>query len=215
METLGLSDSTRKSRSWILELLWPTVDNEVSAETAARNGMWVCIVVGALSALQAVAITRASLASLLVGALMILYFLILGIGVGAGSRVACIVAIFYILSSVALSILMHQFSLPFIPVITIGLLLGSLRAAVALRRFRTEQATSSLPPDLPESAYRESAPEHLRLMAEADERGFLTRLTRVWRRISPGGEIVLTSLTLLYFALIAAGLFLMPFLNRR
>jgi hypothetical protein len=201
MEILGLSASTPKSRSWILELLWPTVGSEVAAETASRNGLWVCFVIGAISALAAVGTLGFSMSSLLGAFFLMLYFLVLGIGVGAGSRVASLVAILYLLFSLAIAAVQGKFGVPILPIIAMGLLFGSLRAAVALRKFRRLALASAVPPDLPESAYRDSAPQHLRLMAEADERGFINGATRLWRRISPAGELILGSMTLLYFGL--------------
>ncbi len=206
METLGLSSSTPKSRSWILELLWPTVNSEVAAETASRNGLWVCFLIGAFSALVTAGSLRFSLPGLLGGLIVMFYFLVLGAGVGAGSRVASLVAILYLLFSLGIAAVQHQLGIPVVPVIAMGLLFGSLRAAVALRKFRRQQATSSVPPDLPESVYRESAPEHLRRLAEADNRGFINGAMRLWRRISPAGELVLGSLTVLYFGLMLVGL---------
>lgn len=85
MQQLGLSPNAPKTQSRLRELLWPDVSDEVSAETAARNGMYAAFAVATVTALLALVqwIPRASLVD---GVL----FLCIGFGIRKMSRTAAV-----------------------------------------------------------------------------------------------------------------------------
>jgi hypothetical protein len=53
MQTLGL-DGRPPERAWWKELFWPLVEDDVSALTAARNGMYACMFIAILSTVMVV-----------------------------------------------------------------------------------------------------------------------------------------------------------------
>ena len=86
METLGLSPSTPRPTSRIKELFWPAIEDDVAAATAARNAMYACLFIAAISA------GASLLAGQYSGLIDALFFAIAGIGVRQLSRTAAIVA---------------------------------------------------------------------------------------------------------------------------
>ena len=83
MQTLGLSPSTPKPSNRLRELLWPVINDDVSALTAARNGMYVCFFVAVVTAVVALFTNP-------VGLLDAALFLMVGIGIRQLSRVAAL-----------------------------------------------------------------------------------------------------------------------------
>jgi MFS family permease len=49
MQTLGLSDTGKKSDGRLKSLLWPTVDNAWDVDYLGQQGFWICLIVGLLS----------------------------------------------------------------------------------------------------------------------------------------------------------------------
>ena len=88
METLGLSPSTPKPTSRLRELFWPKIEDEVAAVTAARNAMFACLVVAAVTGISAT-LTGQSRWVLV----DVLLFVLAGIGVRQLSRAAAITAL--------------------------------------------------------------------------------------------------------------------------
>ncbi len=198
METPGLFGTAPKSRSWFLELLWPILDSDVAAETALRNGMYVCFAFALLSALAGLA--QKSFAGAIFS---VLYLAFLGIGVRAGSRFTAVTAFIYFALSFTLAILTAgAAAISIIPLIGMGLLLGAVRASLFLAAFRRRNAASATPPDLPEAAFYDSAPAHLREMAQR-EVGFENRVKSVWSVLSPLPEVV-TGLSWIFICVLIA-----------
>jgi signal peptidase I len=87
METLGLSPSNPKPTSRIRDLFWPVIDDEVAAVTAARNAMYACLFIAAITGVFG-----------LMGGqpwvlIDVLLFTMAGIGVRQLSRAAAITAL--------------------------------------------------------------------------------------------------------------------------
>jgi len=87
METLGLSPSNPKPTSRIRELFWPAIEDEVAAVTAARNAMYACLFIAALT----------GVAGLMAGQgawvwVDVLLYVMAGIGVRQLSRAAALTA---------------------------------------------------------------------------------------------------------------------------
>jgi signal peptidase I len=205
METLGLSSSTPKSRNWILELLWPLLKDDVSAEMALRNGMYVCFACGIFSLLGTLAAKQ-----VIGGFFLLIFFVFLGAGVRAGSRVAALSAFLYYLASSVFALFAGQLSLPILPIIAMGLLLGAVRASFFLVEWRRQRSLSTEPPDLPDSAFVEAAPEHLRNIARS-EGGFENALVKGWTLLGPVSPILVGLMWLLIVGLIGALTIVRPY----
>jgi hypothetical protein len=94
MQTLGLSPSTPKPSNRLRELLWPVINDDVSALTAARNGMYVCFFVAVVTAVVALFTNP-------VGLLDAALFLMVGIGIRQLSRVAALTGLLLYAMSLA------------------------------------------------------------------------------------------------------------------
>jgi signal peptidase I len=205
METLGLSSSTPKSRNWILELLWPLLNDDVSAETALRNGMYVCFACGLLSFLGTLPAHQA-----IGGLFLLVYFVFVGAGVRSGSRIAALSAFGYYVASTIFAFVVGPISLPIVPIIAMGLLLGAVRASFFLLKWNRQRALSSQPPDLPDTAFIEAAPEHLRSLASGEGR-FENVLMKIWTTLGPVSPILVAVLWLLIVALLALATIVRPY----
>ena len=184
METLGLSTPAQKSRNWLLDLLWPVLDNDVAADTALRNGMYVCFVLAILGAL-------ANLAQPSIGGAVVtlLYIAFVGLGVRAGSRFAAITAFTYFAVNLITALLVQgAIAVSIVPFIAVGLLLGAVRASFFLARHRRRNASASVPPELPDTVFYESAPGFLRDLAHRDA-GWEDRLKKIWWTVWPLPEV--------------------------
>ncbi len=206
METLGLSSSTPKSRNWILELLWPLLKDDVSAETALRNGMYVCFACGILSFLGTLAAKQA-----VAGFFLLVFFVFLGAGVRTGSRVAALSAFLYYFVSTTFTFIVGQISLPILPIIAMGLLLGAVRASFFLVKWKRQRSLSSEPPDLPDSAFAEAAPEHLRNLAHS-EGGLERVLIKSWTALGPVAPIIVGFLLSLIVVLLTLATVIKPYM---
>lgn len=190
METLGLSHSTPKSRPWILDLFWPRLTNEIEADTALRNGMYVCFAC-ALATVVLIAVTAGGKANLIGAVLVGIYLIFLGAGIRAGSRVAAVTAFAYYTLNLLIGLSASSFlsSALIIQIIAIALFLGSVRAAFYLKAEMRRNAESEVPPELPETAFYGSAPPELVALARRD-RGLEERIKKVWKTTSPMPQIL-------------------------
>ena len=208
MDTLGLYSSPPKSRNWIVELLWPLFKDDVSAEMALRNGMYVCFACGLLSILSTLAAKQP-----IGGLFLLMFFVFVGAGVRAGSRTASLLAFGYYVAATIFSLIIGPVSLlssPIIPLIAMGLLLGAVRASFFLVKWKRQRALSNEPPDLPESAFIEMAPEQLRNLARR-EGGFENALMKSWTILGPVSPILIGALWLLIVSLMAVATIVRPY----
>ncbi len=189
METLGLSHRAPKSRHWLLELLWPRLSSAVEADTALRNGMYVCFACAIVTAL--VGFFANVKAQSILGVVVAGYLVFLGIGVRAGSRIAALTAFAYYALSFATSVAVSPSAamLPVVQIIVVALLLGAVRAAFFRSSERRRNAASDSPPELPETAFYESAPPALVALARRD-RGFEERIKKGWTFASPMPQLL-------------------------
>jgi signal peptidase I len=126
MQTLGLADSTPKSEGRLRALLWPTINSEVAAATAAHNAMYATFAIAALSILI-VLIQRVNASAFA----EIVLFVILGFGIRQFSVTASILALILFIGNLIASLSRGQGVLG---VIIADLLLGGVRAAWFMRR---------------------------------------------------------------------------------
>jgi len=132
MQTLGLSASTPKPSSRLRDLLWPVINDEISALTAARNGMYVALFVALITGIAALLTNRWGLVDAGL-------FLMVGIGIRQLSRVAAVAGLaLYVLSIVARAI-QGQFGAPgVVGLLFTAVLIGAVRAAFFAHRWRRE-----------------------------------------------------------------------------
>jgi signal peptidase I len=130
-------------------------------------------------------------AKLLGGIIVAVYLVLLGIGIRAGSRIASVTAFAYYALNLVASLFASPTAgfNPIIQIIVMALLLGSVRASFFLAVEHRRNAASDLPPELPETAYYDSAPPELVALARRD-RGFEERIKKGWAAISPMPQIL-------------------------
>jgi signal peptidase I len=128
METLGLSPSTPKPTSRIRELFWPAIEDEVAAVTAARNAMYACLFIAALTGVAGLMVGQG--AWVLVDVLL---FAMAGIGIRQLSRAAALTAmLMYALAWLATG----GFSI--LRPIVLAILIGGVRAAAFAHHMKSE-----------------------------------------------------------------------------
>ncbi len=128
METLGLSPSTPKPTSRLRELFWPKIEDEVAAVTAARNAMYACLFIAAVTGISGL-LAGQSLWILL----DVLLFALAGIGVRQLSRAAALTALLmYALAWLGAG----GFSI--LRPIVLAILLGGVRAATFAHHLKND-----------------------------------------------------------------------------
>jgi len=132
MQTLGLSPSTPKPSNRLRDLLWPVIKDEVSALTAARNGMYVSFLVALVTGIVALFTNR-------LGLLDAALFLMVGIGIRQLSRVAAVTGLALYVLSIVVRAVQGQFGvLGVIGLIFTAVLASAVRAAFFAHRWRRE-----------------------------------------------------------------------------
>jgi signal peptidase I len=141
METLGISPSTPKPTSRLKELFWPTIEDEVAAVTAARNAMYACLFIAAMSGAVGL---MAGQTWVLVDVLL---FAMAGIGVRQLSRAAAITAmLMYALAWLGTG----GFSI--LRPIVLAILLGGVRAAAFAHHLKNDAREAVANPPMDTSA---------------------------------------------------------------
>src|SRR5260370_3753202 len=89
MQTLGLSDSMRRSDSRLKSLFWPSIQSSSDVDYLGAQGYWVCAVIAAISLVVLVISGHP-----LLGGFVFLVFYLGGVGVRERSRYAagCVLA---------------------------------------------------------------------------------------------------------------------------
>ena len=83
METLNLSDSTPRSESRLKSLFWPSIQNGADVDYLGTPGYWVCTLLAIVSFIFSLATGEP-----VVGAVMLLFYYLGGVGVRERSRYA-------------------------------------------------------------------------------------------------------------------------------
>lgn len=130
MQTLGLSQSTPKPKGRLRALLWPRINSDVDAATAAQNAMYATFAIAILTAIFVLA--RFVPASSLGDAAL---FALLGMGVRQFSITACILAVLLYFTEFVTSVMHGAIGSGIvIAVIVTSLFISAARAAVFMRR---------------------------------------------------------------------------------
>ncbi len=139
METLGLSDSSTRSDSRIKSLLWPSVESGSDVDYLGTQGYWVCTLV-AVSSFAFLLIAGHPL----IGALVLLYYYVGGVGVRERSRYAATVVFFmYLIDTLAAP--------GVIRILFAALLLSNLRATCVAANWKPGSEEAALPLRLAET----------------------------------------------------------------
>jgi hypothetical protein len=140
MQTLGISDSTPRSESWLKSLFWPSIQSGADVDYLGAQGYWVCTLVAAVTFILALAIGQP-----IIGVLVVLFYYLGGVGVRERSRYAATV----IFAAFALDTLVSGIGV--VRIILGALLLSNLRATWIASQWRPESEEAELPPRLSET----------------------------------------------------------------
>jgi hypothetical protein len=134
MQTLGLSESTPRTESRWRALLWPTIRNDGDFDYITRQGMWICLIVGAFS------VVSSGLSGFpTVAALEGTFFFLAGLGVRQRSRVAAVAAFaaYLLRTLVAQRYTGNGFGIG--PIICLALLFANIRGNWLSARWAADQ----------------------------------------------------------------------------
>jgi hypothetical protein len=146
MEILGLSESTPRTESRWRALLWPTIHNEADFDYITTQGLWICFIVAAITA-----IISAVGGHPLTGAFESTVFFFAGAGVRERSRVAGITAFSaYLLSA----LVMQRYTgggFGIVRIVFLALLFANVRGNWLSARWAREQGSPTPPARLNET----------------------------------------------------------------
>ena len=135
MQTLGLSDSTPRTEGRLKRLFWPSIQSSSDLDYLGAQGYWVC---AAIAVLSFVVLTIAGQA--VVGAFVLLFYYLSGVGVRERSRYAAGCVFFVYLGDML-------FTGPSIlKVLLAALLLSNFRATWIAARWKPDSDEAVLPP---------------------------------------------------------------------
>ena len=146
MQTLGLSDSTPRSESRLKSLFWPSIRTASDVDYIGVQGYWLCTILAVASFVFLTAARHP-----LIGAVMLPFFYVGGVGIREHSRYAAtIVLVVYVADSLA------SFPLILGPqavgrAIFAALLLSNFRATWITSRWKPETKEATPPPRLAET----------------------------------------------------------------
>lgn len=133
MQTLGLSQETKRSDGRLKSIFWPTVENAWDVDYLGRQGFWICMII-ALFQIGSVLATGSPV-MIALGAVEALVFLIGGMGVRESSwpAAALVFAVYFL--GILYTMAGGQFP-GILAIIAAGILLSNLRAAFLASEWR-------------------------------------------------------------------------------
>jgi hypothetical protein len=137
METLNLSDSTPRSESRLKSLFWPSIQNGADVDYLGTQGYWVCTLLAIVSFIFSLATGEP-----VVGAVMLLFYYLGGVGVRKRSRYAAAIILCLYVSDTLAS------GLSVVRVIFGALLIWNLRATWIASTWKADSEEAILPPRL-------------------------------------------------------------------
>ncbi|HYL10885.1 MAG TPA: hypothetical protein VEU31_09120 [Candidatus Acidoferrales bacterium] len=135
MQTLGLSDSMPRSEGRLKSLFWPSVQTSNDVDYLGAQGYWVCAVVAVFSF-----VFSAIAGHPIIGAFVLLFYYLGGVGVRERSRYSAAVVLFLFVADTLAS------GPGVVKVLIAALLLSNLRATWIASRWRPESDEAVLPP---------------------------------------------------------------------
>jgi hypothetical protein len=133
MQTLGLSQETKRTDGRLKSIFWPTVENAWDVDYLGRQGFWICLIIVVFELV--VALATGSPIMIVSGAAAALAFLIGGMGVRESSwpAAAIVFSIFFV--SLLYSMVNGQFP-GILAIIAASILLTNVRAAFLASKWR-------------------------------------------------------------------------------
>jgi hypothetical protein len=140
MQTLGLSDSTPRTESRLKSLFWPSIQTASDVDYLGAQGYWVCAVVAVFSFVFSAATGHA-----IIGAFVLLFYYLGGVGVRERSRYAAAVVLVLFIADMLAS------GPGVVRVLIAALLLSNLRATWIAARWKPDSDEAVLPPRFSET----------------------------------------------------------------
>jgi hypothetical protein len=133
MQTLGLSQESKRSDGRLKSIFWPTVENAWDVDALGRQGFWICLIIAVFQIVTSLATGNPLF--IVIGAVSALAFCVGGMGVREGSwpAAAMIFSIFFIGLLGAMA--NRQFP-GFLTIIAAAILLSNVRAAFLASEWR-------------------------------------------------------------------------------
>jgi hypothetical protein len=133
MQTLGLSQESRRSDGRLKSIFWPTVENAWDVDALGRQGFWLCVILAGFQLALAVASRNPFM--IVSGAAVSLVFLIGAMGVREKNWPAA--ALLFSLFSINILYSVASFQFPgFLTIVADCMLLSNLRAAFLASEWR-------------------------------------------------------------------------------
>lgn len=140
MQTLGLSDSTTRTEGRLKRLFWPSIQTGDDVDYLGTQGFWVCIIVAVLSLVVSIIAGHE-----IIGAVVLLFFFLGGVGVREHSRfAAAIVLALYLVDTVASGPSALRLGIA-------AVLFSNLRATWIASRWNPASTEATTPPRLRET----------------------------------------------------------------
>lgn len=140
METLGLADSTPRSKGRLKSLFWPSIQTGSDVDYLGAQGYWVCTVVAVLSFIFGVLTSN-----VILGLFILLFYYLGGVGVRERSRYAASVILILFVADLFVS------GLGVVRALIGALLLSNFRATWIASHWKAGAEEASLPPRLGET----------------------------------------------------------------
>jgi hypothetical protein len=143
MQTLGLSDSTPRTEGRLKSLFWPSIETGSDVDYLGRQGFWVCTAVAIMSFVFFLVAGR-----FIIGAVILLFYYLAGVGVRERSRYAAAIAfITYLVDSLFLGAGLLSGG-GILRIVFCALLFSNLRATWIASGWKPESEQAVLPPRL-------------------------------------------------------------------
>lgn len=133
MQTLGLSQESKRSDGTLKSIFWPTVENAWDVDALGRQGFWICLIIAVFQIV--VTSVTGNPVMIVIGAVSALAFWVGGMGVREKSwpAAALVFSIFFL--SLLYSMAIRQFP-GFLTIIAACILLSNVRAAFLASEWR-------------------------------------------------------------------------------
>jgi hypothetical protein len=133
MQTLGLSQESKRSDGLLKSIFWPTVENAWDVDALGRQGFWICLIIAVFQIV--VALITGNPVLIAVGAASALAFFVGGMGVRESSWPAAAMVFSIFFTNLLCTMANRQFP-GFLTIIAAGILLSNVRAAFLASEWR-------------------------------------------------------------------------------
>ena len=133
MQTLGLSQESKRSDGRLKSIFWPTVENAWDVDDLGRQGFWVCLIIAAFQIV--VTLATGNPLFIVLGAVSALAFCVGGMGVRESSWPAAAMVFSIFFTNLLCNMANRQFP-GFLTIIAAAILLSNVRAAFLASEWR-------------------------------------------------------------------------------